>query len=195
MIVQHPGLDLGYFRPGECDGVDGEAPFRVLFVGARFSAKVERTCSQPCVPDWRQERRIWTSSLLMRFRRSRESPSTGWGVMIRNFSSCSGLRLPVSSLIWRCRTVGRTGGDGVRAGRSWLARGGDPEFLDAGRAGIIVEPGELNELRAALASLIEDRPAARELGAAARARCEAHYDARSNTAQLMELARAIAGSA
>jgi glycosyltransferase involved in cell wall biosynthesis len=54
--------------------------------------------------------------------------------------------------------------------------GGVPELLDDGEEGLLVRPGEVGELAAALAHLIAEPATRRRLGDAARARAEAYFD-------------------
>lgn len=65
--------------------------------------------------------------------------------------------------------------------------GAIPELLDEGRAGVLVHPGDRRGLAEALGMLVEREDRRRELGQAARARCELHYDARRQTALLLDL--------
>jgi glycosyltransferase involved in cell wall biosynthesis len=56
--------------------------------------------------------------------------------------------------------------------------GGIPDMLGGGEAGLLVGHGDRAALREALLALARDPARRRELGAAARARCEQRYDAR-----------------
>jgi glycosyltransferase involved in cell wall biosynthesis len=56
--------------------------------------------------------------------------------------------------------------------------GGIPDMLGGGEAGVLVGHGDRPALREALLALVRDPARRRELGAAARARCELRYDAR-----------------
>ena len=68
------------------------------------------------------------------------------------------------------------------------------EFLADGEAGVLVDPGDVAACAERLASLVADAGRRRALGTAARQRCEARYDARRNTAALIDLAGAVAGA-
>ena len=57
--------------------------------------------------------------------------------------------------------------------------GGLPELVVDGETGLLVEPGDPNALAAALERLVGDQDLRRRLGAAGRARAEAHFDPES----------------
>jgi glycosyltransferase involved in cell wall biosynthesis len=57
--------------------------------------------------------------------------------------------------------------------------GGVPELVVDGETGLLVEPGDPEELAAALERLVGDRNLRRSLGAAGRARAEVHFDPES----------------
>lgn len=68
-----------------------------------------------------------------------------------------------------------------------------PEILDD--CGVIVPPGDVDALAAALRRLLDDPAEAADLGRRARARCEAHYSFRAARAVLFPLVeRAVAAS-
>jgi len=69
--------------------------------------------------------------------------------------------------------------------------GGIPDLLDEGNAGALVAPGDGHGLRSALFELLGDEPARDELGAAARRRCESHYDARRQFGRLVQMLRGL----
>jgi glycosyltransferase involved in cell wall biosynthesis len=64
--------------------------------------------------------------------------------------------------------------------------GGIPDMLEDGRAGLLVEHGDRRALREALLALLADSERRGELAAAARARCEEHYDATRQFRRLMD---------
>jgi glycosyltransferase involved in cell wall biosynthesis len=63
--------------------------------------------------------------------------------------------------------------------------GGIPDMLEQGRAGELVPHGDRKALRDALRALLADSERREQLGVAARARCEQHYDARRQFLSLM----------
>ncbi len=69
--------------------------------------------------------------------------------------------------------------------------GGIPDMLDGGRAGVIVPHGNRRALGDALRALLDDPDRRSELGARARARCEAHYDAQRQFPILIEHLRSV----
>jgi len=73
--------------------------------------------------------------------------------------------------------VSRAALEWMAAGRPVVASavGGLAEFVEHGRTGVIVPPGNAGELSAALLSLLLDRPRLREMAAAARRRAEERF--------------------
>jgi glycosyltransferase involved in cell wall biosynthesis len=55
--------------------------------------------------------------------------------------------------------------------------GGIPGIIQQGRTGLLVPPGDVASLAAAMTELLNDRPRARDLGLAARDSIGANYDA------------------
>ncbi|NMB45403.1 MAG: glycosyltransferase family 4 protein [Firmicutes bacterium] len=55
--------------------------------------------------------------------------------------------------------------------------GGIPEMVEAGRTGILVSPGEVEELTQALLAVARDRPLAKRLGSEAAEYAKKHFDA------------------
>ncbi len=62
-----------------------------------------------------------------------------------------------------------------------------PEIVEQGVSGILVPPNDANALADAMAQLLNAEPLRRALGARARERVEARYDARKNVAQFVEM--------
>src|SRR3954463_15354037 len=75
------------------------------------------------------------------------------------------------------------------------AVGGTPGLLGGGEAGVVVPYGDRAALRDALTGLLGDAARRRSLGAAARARCEARYDAAHQAPLLLDHLRAAAARA
>lgn len=73
--------------------------------------------------------------------------------------------------------------------------GAIPEIVLQGRTGLLVEPGDGEALSAALGVLLADPLRARVLGAAARQRALATFDANATTAAVVALLHEVAGSA
>ncbi len=71
------------------------------------------------------------------------------------------------------------------------AMGGIPDIVEHGRTGYLLPPGDGRALGAALRRLIEDPALRQAMGQAGRERAVAHFDARANTARLLDLCRAL----
>jgi glycosyltransferase involved in cell wall biosynthesis len=69
---------------------------------------------------------------------------------------------------------------------------GLPDVLDGGRAGLLVSPGDVRGLRAALDRLLDDAVLRARLGAAAREHALREHDARRQTDRLVAYLRAAA---
>jgi glycosyltransferase involved in cell wall biosynthesis len=70
--------------------------------------------------------------------------------------------------------------------------GAIPELLDGERAGVIVPAGDVAALRAAVTGLLGDPDRRAELGARGRALAEERYDARRQSAAILERVAAVA---
>jgi glycosyltransferase involved in cell wall biosynthesis len=190
-IVQHPGLDLEHFRPA--GRVRRRVP-RVLFVGARFAKKggfdliaalddelhAGRVELDVVSPDPIPPRPGVRTHRL----HGRDPALLG----LFQQADCFCLPSYGDSAAWVVLEA-MACGTPVVASRT----GALPDFLDDGRAGVLVDAGDVPQLRRALADLLGDRDRARELGRIARTRCEARYDARVNTRLLVERMRELAG--
>jgi glycosyltransferase involved in cell wall biosynthesis len=64
------------------------------------------------------------------------------------------------------------------------------ELVEPGETGLLVRPGDTAELIEAIRSLRDDPARRRAMGAAARAKAERHYDARSNYVRVLDLLKA-----
>jgi glycosyltransferase involved in cell wall biosynthesis len=73
--------------------------------------------------------------------------------------------------------------------------GAIPEMVTDGEHGLLVAPGDVEGLRAAIERLLDDAALRARMGAAGRARVEADYDAGRNAARLLDVLRAVAGAA
>jgi glycosyltransferase involved in cell wall biosynthesis len=71
------------------------------------------------------------------------------------------------------------------------AMGGIPDIVEHGATGYLLAPNDGRQLGEALRRVVEDTSHRVALGAAGRARALARFDARTNVARILELARAI----
>jgi glycosyltransferase involved in cell wall biosynthesis len=71
------------------------------------------------------------------------------------------------------------------------AVGGIPDIVEHGRTGYLLPPGDGRALGAALQRLIEDAALRAAMGRAGRARAVTRFDARANTARLLDLCSAL----
>jgi glycosyltransferase involved in cell wall biosynthesis len=72
------------------------------------------------------------------------------------------------------------------------AMGGIPDIVEHGQTGYLLAPNDGRQLGEALLRVVDDPSHRAALGAAGRARAVARFDARTNAARILELARAIA---
>jgi glycosyltransferase involved in cell wall biosynthesis len=191
VLEHHPGIDIARYRPAALR--DRERP-RVLFVGGRFEKKggfdlLDALAGE--LDSGRVELDIVTPH---------EVPARR-GVRVHRLgpSDPALLDLHQQADVMCLPTHGDTNPwailEAMACGTAVVASrvGGIADMLDDGRAGVLVECGEVRGLREALLALLSDRPRRAELAAAARARCELHYDARRQFGRLVELLTGVAG--
>jgi glycosyltransferase involved in cell wall biosynthesis len=188
--IQHPGLDLEHFRPAQ--RTPREVP-RILFVGARFARKGGLDlidAVRPLLTERRAELDVVSPDDIpagpgIRVHRL----SGGDPQLLRLFQQADCFCLPSygDAAPWVVLEAMACGTPviGTRVGAV-------AEFLGDGAAGILVTPGDVGELHDAVTSLVADAPRREALGDAARERCIARYDARTNTRALAHLMRSIA---
>ncbi len=183
-VVHNPGLDLETFRPATREPRDKP---RVLFIGGRFVEKGGRDLLDavalvgrdrfdldvvtfedvPPRPGMRVHRDVPRARLLELLQQAdiaclpSRADAFSWAVL--EAMACG---VPV--------VAARTGGVGDLLGEE---------------AGILVAPRDRRAIAAALTLLLDDPALREQRGRAARRRAEAHFDARRQTARLVELMR------
>jgi len=183
--VHNPGLDLQTFRPAP--RAPRERP-RVVFVGGRFVAK-----GGPDLLD--AVERIGPDQLDLDVLTFEDIASRPGMQVHRNASRERVLELlrqaDIACLPSRGDSFSWAVLEAMGCGAAVVATttGAVPELLGHGSAGVLVAPRDPRALADALAGLIGDAGRRAALGAAARARAEEHYDARRQTARLVELMR------
>jgi glycosyltransferase involved in cell wall biosynthesis len=188
IAVLHPGIDLRAFRPSSAERRSG--PARVLFVGGRWVDKGGPQLIEALRPELGRtvELDVVTTRELEPLdgvRVHRGAP--GSGTVADLFARADVFCLPTFSDATPF-VVTEAMASGVPVISTRL--NSIPELV--GEAGLLVDPGDVDGLRGALEALLTDPARRADMGAAGRARAEAHYDARKNTARLMELLREVA---
>lgn len=185
-VVQlHPGLDLERFRPAPKQRRDRP---RILFVGGRFAEKGGYdllAALEPQLAAGAVELDLVTAAEV----------SPPHGVRVHRLSSRDErlVELLQQADVFCLPTLGDSNPwvllEAMACGTAVVATGigAIPELLDEGRSGVLVAPGDRRGLGDALRTLVEREDRRRELGGEARTRCERHYDARRQTALLVDL--------
>ena len=183
VLVLPPGVDLELWRPG---GARAAGPPRILFVGADFRRK-----GGPALLEAFGALRPGLAELVL-VTRSEPSPAPGvvWhrGLepnspeLVALYRSCDLFVLPTEAEAFGIAAV-----EACAAGLPVVASavGGLPDVVAAGETGLLVPPGDVSALRAAVSALIDDAPRRLGMGRAGRARAESLFDARKNAAQVV----------
>jgi glycosyltransferase involved in cell wall biosynthesis len=189
VVELNPGIDLKRFRPA--DRVPRERP-RLLFVGGRFDAKggFDLLAAVRHLLGTEVELDVVTPAPV---------PATP-GVHVHRLSPADErlVSLYQQADLFCLPTYADTMGwaiiEAMACGTPVIATpvGAIPEVIGGDQAGMTVEPGDVASLRTAIEELLADDARRSALGAAARARCERVYDARRQTASLIELMNAAA---
>jgi glycosyltransferase involved in cell wall biosynthesis len=192
VVVHHPGLDLERFRPAS----RRPRPLpRILFVGGRFADKggddllaalgdelgrsVELDAVTPADVAPRPGLRV-----------HRLGPGDPELMDLRQQADLLVLASGADAVPW---AILEAMACGVPVVGSTVGSIGD--LVGDGEAGVLVRYGDRRALGAAVRGLLADEPRRTALGAAARARCEARYDAAVQTPALVGLLTALAVSA
>lgn len=184
-VVHNPGLDLETYSPARRP--PRERP-RVLFIGGRFAAKggEDLLHAVDLVGRERLELDVLTfEDVAPRpgMRVHRNAPRERVLELLRE-ADIACLPSRGDSFSWAVL-------EAMGCGAAVVATitGAVPELLGHGSAGILVAPRDPRALADALTGLIGDPGRRAALGRAARARALGHYDARRQTARLVELMR------
>lgn len=185
VVTLHPGIDLDLFRPG--DGERPPGPLRVLFVGGRFVDKGG--------PDLLAALEPWLGEDVELHVVSRSEVPPRQGVVTHRLEAASPPLLQlfrdadVFALPSYSDAVPWVVLEAMASATPVVASdvGSIPELLGYGAAGLAVPPGDVAALREAVSFLLFDEEARRSTGAAARHRCEQHYDLRLQGRRLADL--------
>jgi glycosyltransferase involved in cell wall biosynthesis len=188
-VTLHPGLDLRRYSPAARR--ERERP-RVLFVGGRFVEKGGEDLLRALdgVLGERVELDVVTPADV--------APRPGLCVHRLDSSDPLLLELYQQADVLALPTYGDATPwallEGMACGAACVSTrvGAIPEMLDDGRAGVLVEHGDVRALREALLGLLGDPQRRGTLGASARERCEQRYDLTRQVPALVEQLRALA---
>lgn len=182
VVELHPGIDLDAFRPGTRSGT---GRMRVLFVGGDFERKGGPELLEAVAPLLGKEIEldVVTGATV-------QAPP---GVRLHRLGPGSPeLRDLLSRADVLCLPTRRDATpwvvlEAMASGAAVLATPVGAIEEVAGDAGVSVPVADVGALRRALVELAGDRDRVRDLGMRARARCEAHYDARRQAGALVSL--------
>jgi glycosyltransferase involved in cell wall biosynthesis len=192
VIELHPGLDLDHYRPVSREE---RSQLRVLFVGGRFAQKGGRDLIEALGPELGRsvELDVVTPSSSVESRAGMRVHRIGPGDrrLVHLFQQADVFCLPT-----RADAVPWVVVEAMACGTPVVASaiGGIPDLLDHGAAGSLVEPGDVDGLRAALGALLDDGSRRASMAAAARRRAEACFDARHQTAKLIDALASARGA-
>ena len=187
-----PGVDLTRWTPG---GARAGSTVRVLFVGGDFERKGGDLLLRalPSLPE-HVEMWIVTKSAVPQSERVHvfNDFEPNDPRLERLFGEVDLFVLPS-----RAETFGIAAVEASASGLPVVASdvGGLPDIVGDGSTGILVPPGDLEQLTRALATLSSDRQLRSRFGTAARAHAVEHFDATRNAQRLIDVALEAAGHA
>ncbi len=187
VAVLHPGIDLQAFRPSTDRSRSG--PTRVLFVGGRWEQKGGPQLLEAMRP------LLGAAVELDVVTTDEVEPLAGLTVHGGAPGSATVAELFARADIFCLPTFVDAApfvvAEAMASGLPVISTtvNSIPELV--GDAGLLVGAGDVEGLRGALETLLGDPATRVDMGAAGRARAEAHYDARKNTPRLIELLREV----
>jgi glycosyltransferase involved in cell wall biosynthesis len=190
VIEHHPGIDLQTFRPGPRP--DNGRP-RVLFVGGRFAEKGGHLLLSALGPHAGRELELDIVTP------AQVPPRPGVRVHRLTAHDHELVELYRRADVFCLPTLGDAVPlsvvEAMACGAAVVASdvGAISDLLDGGRVGRLIPPGNLRALRGAVLALARDREARIALTGAARARCEAHYDAAVQARRLVAIMHEVVG--
>ena len=190
VAVIPPGVDLQQWRPVDRPSDDR---FRILFVGGDFERKGGQVLLEAfaALPS-RAELHVVTKSKLAGTDRIHvvNDMTPNDERLIELFQSSDVFVLPSVA-----ETFGIAAVEASAAGLPVVASrvGGLTDIVADGETGMLVRPGDIKMLADALLQLQSDPAMCGRLGAAARRRAVAHFDASANAGRLFDLVRLAAG--
>jgi glycosyltransferase involved in cell wall biosynthesis len=186
-----PGVDTARWAPS--DGTARDGPARILFVGGDFHRKGGDDLLHAFgnLPRGSAELTLVTKSPVPRAPDVEVvadiEPNDDRLVHLMRTSD-------VFVLPSRAETFGIAAVEASAAGLAVIVTnvGGFPDIVIDGRTGLTVTPGDRDALARSLARLVGDGELRRRLGAGARQRALAHFDAAANGQRMLDLVRACA---
>jgi glycosyltransferase involved in cell wall biosynthesis len=190
VVEHHPGIDLERYRPA---ARRERARPRVLFVGGRFAEKGGEDLLQALGGELGR-------TVDLDLVTPAEVPARP-GVTVHRLkpSDPKLLDLQQQADLFCLPTYGDAAPwavlEAMACGTPVLSTriGGIPDMLAHGQAGVLVPHGDRPALREALQALLANPERREQLGAAARTRCEEHYDARRQFLSLVEHLEEVCG--
>lgn len=184
VVEHHPGIDLERFSPGTRR--ETERP-RVLFIGGRFEDKGGGRLLEALGDDLGRTVEldlVTPADVVSRpgVQVHRLGPHDPELLDLRRQADLFCLPSAADAAPWAVLEAMACGVPTVASDV-----GGIPDLLGHGEAGVVVAHDDARALGAAIRSLLADPTRRLALGQAARRRCEARYDARTQAAQLIDL--------
>jgi glycosyltransferase involved in cell wall biosynthesis len=188
VVEHHPGVDLERFKPA---ARTGSSTLRVLFVGGRFASKgglelieaLGERLGRDVGLDVVTAEPVPERDGIRKHSLSNDDPR-----LVELYQQADVFCLPTTSdaVPWAVIEAMACGAPVVSTDVAAI-----PELLADGNAGVLVQPGDSEELRRELWALLDDEERRSELSERGRAQAEEHYDARKRVPELIELLRGV----